>query len=285
LKLLSTNTKLKKQPNGEEWAIAGLSLAPASHSGKNVCPWSTEKCRQACVLWFSGRTVMAPVRDAMIRRTTRFFKDRGGFLKDLKDDLSHLVARYQKTQTPLAVRLNVGSDIAWENVDPGIFKDFPYIQFYDYTKGTQRVVRSLVDSSFPGNYHLTYSLNDSLGSDKTALHVLAYGGRVAVVVAPDFENERYRYIPLKKIKDPFPLSVAYQGAVYRCVDGDEHDLRLPALGETQCLVMLRLKTAGMKHVQVAEASQGFTRRIEDRGKALAPRLSTNKVVSVFFRSL
>ena len=50
IKLFSTagNAKLDKTTR-EDLLVAGLSLAPADESGYNLCPGSSEGCRNACL--------------------------------------------------------------------------------------------------------------------------------------------------------------------------------------------------------------------------------------------
>ena len=85
MKLLSTNTKLEKIPNAKKrYLVRGLSMAPHTMSGRNLCPWAAG-CAAVCVLWFAGRTVMQSVRDAMIRRAKLFFEAYSDPLKRLID--------------------------------------------------------------------------------------------------------------------------------------------------------------------------------------------------------
>ena len=67
-------------------------------------------------------------------------------------------------------RLNGTSDIRWENVPVGQFRNImemmPAVQFYDYTKLTNR-------RNIPSNYHLTFSRSES--NEMDAMHILANG--------------------------------------------------------------------------------------------------------------
>jgi hypothetical protein len=286
IELLSSNFKLAKTPLGtsKKYLIAGLALAPASNSGYNVCPWSTPKCRQACVLWFAGRTVMAPVREAALRRTRMFFEEREAFLTQLKHEIRLLVKRAAKADAQPVVRLNVGSDISWESVCPEVFSENPDVVFYDYTKGYKRALASLINSEWPSRYYLTYSMSEAEGSDTYAWYILQAGGRVAAVVAPDFERKRYRYSPMRGWKDPLPTRLLfsieknqYEHKEWRAVDADEHDLRLPEMGESGVLCLLRLKATGNSQETKAITSSGFTRQINPAGT----RLLTNAESQLF----
>lgn len=68
-------------------------------------------------------------------------------------------------------RLNGTSDIRWELHD--VIQRFPDVQFYDYTKITNRRVKDLA------NYHLTFSQADGNGAD--VVKAIAAGMNVATV--------------------------------------------------------------------------------------------------------
>jgi hypothetical protein len=112
-KLLPSNTKLKK--GRKRYLIAGLALAPADHSGHEVCP-HRGACAESCVLWFAGRTVTKPVRDAAINRTKWLFQDRVSFLDRLSAEIhNHHLKACRIGYKPL-VRLNAASDLTWESI-------------------------------------------------------------------------------------------------------------------------------------------------------------------------
>ena len=73
-------------------------------------------------------------------------------------------------------RLNLTSDLPWENM---VIKHFPDSQFYDYTKHLKRFVAYL-EGKLPSNYHLTYS-RDETTPDTLIKSLCASGGNVAVV--------------------------------------------------------------------------------------------------------
>jgi len=79
---------------------------------------------------------------------------------------------------------------------------FPDVQFYDYTKGFERMKQFINGKSWPANYYLTFSR-----SEKNQLHsmrVLKLGGNVAMV-----------------FRNGLPLS--WKG--FPVIDGDQDDLR------------------------------------------------------------
>lgn len=200
MKLLSepdSNQKLAKSTK-LGFQTFGLSLAPTDVSGYNTCPNASKGCRQACI-FYAGMGVMPSVMESRIRKTRQWFEDRETFLALLRKDLQTVARRCEKNGMKPAVRLNVFSDIAWE--DTGIIDEFPTIQFYDYTKRVKRMLK-FCDGELPANYHLTFSRSES--NDKQVDRVLAAGGNVAVVFADSIPPE-------------------YKGR--QTFDGDAHDLR------------------------------------------------------------
>lgn len=187
-KLLSTaNPKIQK---GTERGYLSfiLHLAPSTVSGYNTCPKATEGCRAACLntagrggMFRKGETTNV-IQQARIRKTRRFFEDRAGFMEDLMEDIQRAVNYARRKGLVPVFRLNGTSDIAWEKVPvyaagheiaPNIFKLFPMLQFYDYTKMLNRKVNDIK------NYHLTFSRAD--GNDRDCFRALEQGMNVAVV--------------------------------------------------------------------------------------------------------
>ncbi len=204
MKLLtvSGNTKINKSDkyDGGTYLTGILHLAPANLSGHNVCPWSTEGCRTAC-LNTAGRGKFNSVQAARIRKTKLFFEDRETFFDLLIVDIEALVRKCTREGLIPVVRLNGTSDILWERVSVkgkrNIFQLFPHVQFYDYTKAPREKRRE------EPNYVLVYSrASDAQKPD--LVRTLHAGGRVAVV----FGGLLPKY---------------YWG--YPVVDGDKHDLR------------------------------------------------------------
>lgn len=209
-KLLSQeNVKLLKGGRGRGM---GLSLAPATISGYEVCASRSEACTRHCI-FTSGHGRPELVRKdgvhtvwwSRIVKTLWLMRDRQGFLEKLCRDVAN--------NRQAAIRLNVFSDWQWERqrvtlpesfrrygIDPGsyrnIFEIFPEVQFYDYTKHFKRMFRET-----PVNYHLTFSLTETNRSEAEV--VLKSGLNVAAVMKQK------------------------QGTLFGfpVLDGDEHDLR------------------------------------------------------------
>jgi len=232
MKLLTTNAKLSKSPEGTNFLVVGLAIAPASIGGVNVCTGSSEACRDACNLWHAGRTVMPGVRKAMLERKDFLFADPVGFRVQLRKELRLAQKRAAKVGAELLVRLNVSSDLDWSD----IIAEFPDVRFYDYSKVYSR--RSKL-----ANYSITYSRSERTPDDKIRA-ILERGENVAVVFAVDYFPSLHRIGALPETYLGFPV-----------VDGDLHDFRLPETDGRGVVVGLRLK-GGRKEKREGAAS-GF----------------------------
>lgn len=145
-----------------------LTLTPANQSGDwNTCTWSTPQCRSACVLWTAGRGRFASVRLGRLVRTAFLAEHPAAFLALLTDE----VRRREAAGVPFGLRLNVASDLRWENIAPWLF-DGENVRAYDYTKAPARTV--------PANYRITYSHSERW-SDADVVAKIAAGHNVAMV--------------------------------------------------------------------------------------------------------
>ena len=200
-RLLSSNTKLKKG-DGSDWQTLGLQLAPSDLSGRNVCPHSSAGCRAAC-LFTAGRGTMPSVANARINKTHYFIEDRDVFLAQLHSEITRELSKALRKGKRLAIRLNVISDIPWENVlfhEQNLMELFPDVIFYDYTKSPDRA-RRYADGELPSNYHLTFSR-----SECNQVQVESLIGKVNIAVV--FRGQ----LPEKYLGRPV-------------VDGDKNDMR------------------------------------------------------------
>ena len=204
-----------------------LHLAPAKLSGYEVCPMRSEGCTKACLNTAGRGGMMAGVaslthdmvaagtqntiQKARIRRTKRFFEDRQNFMTDLVWDIKKAIRFSVKHGLEPVFRLNGTSDLRRESVGIAserglrIFDVFPNIQFYDYTKLTNR-------KNIPANYDLTFSLAD--GNAKLADAALNAGMRVAAVFRNVATVARYEANGFELDGLPVPV-----------VNGDDSDLR------------------------------------------------------------
>lgn len=164
MKLLSTgNPKLMK---GEKKGYLSfvLHLAPSDLSGYNTCPMASAGCRAACLntagrggIFKKGESTNI-IQKARIAKTRMFFEDRETFMLQLVREVKAAIRQAEKKNMIPCFRLNGTSDIRWEIVPVGghrnIMEMFPQVQFYDYTKLTNR-------RNLPANYHLTFSRSES----------------------------------------------------------------------------------------------------------------------------
>ena len=143
---------------------------------------------------------MHSVQEARIKKTKWFFEDRLAFtLQLIKEIKSRKKSAIKNNLTP-CFRLNLTSDLPWENLS--VMLPFPFLQFYDYTKDKKRMLRYL-NGELPPNYYLTYSRSEETRDEE--IHDLCdKGGNVAIVFRDHLPSE-------------------WQGI--KVVDGDINDLR------------------------------------------------------------
>jgi len=150
MKLLARNgnTKVDKTMKATDNSVfAQLSLMPTNE----LCPASKAAgCFEACLKSAGLASVYTSVNKARQAKTDYWVNDRDGFIVQLKKELATLAKYCSKHNKQGIVRLNVLSDIAWE--DYNIPQEFPTLQFYDYTKRANRLSKEL-----PANYHLMFS--------------------------------------------------------------------------------------------------------------------------------
>lgn len=192
-----------KTIKGEKYGYKtfGLHLSPSDKSGFNTCHWASKGCRMAC-LDTAGRGAMSNVQASRIAKTRYLFEHRSDFVIQLRAEIMKAIKRAERLNLIPCFRLNLTSDIPWEDYDD-LISDFPQVTFYDYTKGKKRMTAYL-DGELPPNYHLTYSRSERKGDDLASIAFLESGGNVAVV----FRNQ---------------LPKTWKG--YEVIDGDKSDLR------------------------------------------------------------
>jgi len=218
MKLLTIDNA--KTTKGEKLDILTgiLYLAPAKISGYEVCPQRSIGCTLAC-LYTAGMGIFSNVQKARINKTKMFFEDREAFLKILRKDIVALEKKAVKLGMKPAVRLNGTSDINWVRFN--IMKDFPNVQFYDYTKVVKNLTKSIP------NYNITFSRNEA--NDDDCKEALKKGFNVAVV----FSTKKGEELPIR-----------WQN--YPVVDGDETDVRF--LDNSGSIVGLRAKGQAKKDI-------------------------------------
>jgi hypothetical protein len=217
-KLLGVSTNYKTIKSEKLGVLTGIIyMSPYKLSGKNVCPGASKGCAAAC-LNTAGRGAMGVVQTARLKKTNRFWDDRGQFLQDLALEIGKLQRQAKARGMKAAVRLNGTSDLPYERykvpgTDKNIMELFPNVQFYDYTKLENRFTKG----QLPANYHLTFSRAED--NDHKLPEVLKHTSAAVV-----FSGE---------------LPETWRG--YPVIDGDEHDARFTDAGAG---VIIGLKAKG-----------------------------------------
>lgn len=137
-----------------------LSLQPTdlNSKGENLCKFSTNECRKAC-LQFAGRQSFSNVVESRSRKTEFFVNHKVEFVNKLWRELVILNGEMQKNWSKAAVRLNLLSDVDWEQEFKKVNPIYDMnvlgcIQFYDYTKDHFKALGNKAK-----NYHLTLSFS------------------------------------------------------------------------------------------------------------------------------
>jgi hypothetical protein len=196
MKLLSINgnSKLAKTNKAtSDYLFAGLSL----YRDHYLCPASKAAgCHDACLV-SAGRGRFSNVIEARQRKTDLFRNDFETFKHYLMDDLEFISRKARRENKQPVVRLNVMSDIAWEQF--GIPQAYPEIMYYDYTKRADRLGKT------PPNYHLTFSYSGARLFRRSVEKALKTDTNLAVVFSGG--------LPARFLGRPV-------------VDGDLHDIRI-----------------------------------------------------------
>jgi hypothetical protein len=188
-----------------------LHLAPANLSGYNLCPSATAGCKAACLntagrggIMKKGATTNA-IQIARIRKSVWFMEQREAFMAQLIKEIRLAIKSAEKHGLTPVFRLNGTSDIRWESIrfeGLTVFEHFPTIQFYDYTKHSNR-------KNIPTNYHLTFSLAEN--NESAAIDAIHNGMNVAAVFA--------------KVPTHYTVDAGLRSWHLPVINGDESDLR------------------------------------------------------------
>lgn len=189
-----------------------LYLSPARESGRvNLCSFATS-CKDTCIYHQGLAGVYESIKTARISKTLFMLDHREDFESSLRYDIEKLIVDAEKEGLTPAIRLNGTSDVP--KLAMKFAREYPQIQFYDYTKIPRPYLRQLP------NYHLTFSRSETNEAD--CRDALAHGVNVAVV----FGTKKGQPLPARM----FGREV---------IDGDQHDLRF--LDPKGCVVGLRAK--------------------------------------------
>lgn len=220
-KLMGGNIKTEKS-SGKGVLTTGLNLAPHTLSGMSkfdVCPNSSSHCRQNCLGVTAGGNRIFPDHSlaSKILRTQFMAAHPEHAARILDNEVSAHKRKSKKQGLIPAFRLNMTSDIAWEHHAPELFKRHKDVQFYDYTKSPNRVMKSLTPGSgHPENYHLSLSSTGEghqESNSKDVGKVLKKGGVVAML----FKRRKGGKLPTHIIDHS-------TGHKYPVVDGNKDDI-------------------------------------------------------------
>lgn len=215
----------KGEKLGYKTAILYMSPHKQNSKGKNLCAFASAGCAAAC-LYTAGRGKFSNVKSARINKSEYFLNDQNSFLYQLIREIDKLQTKFGDT---LVIRLNGTTDIPWENINTfdgfNLFQLFPHIQFYDYTKNPNRVLKNRFK-----NYHLVFSRSEELNNQISSNYLLSQGFSVAVVVHKDL----YKQLETNNVKSLFNSN-----RNINLVNGDLHDLRFK--DEKNSIVYLKAK--------------------------------------------
>jgi hypothetical protein len=150
------------------------------------------------------------VQESRLKKTKLLFEQKDLFFTILYKELRNFVRRAKKANKHPVVRLNGTSDLDWNKLKPGIYNDFPEIQWVEYTKNYKRYQQWLA-GEFGPKTHFLFSRSET--NEQICKDVLSQGGNVAVVF--------HRRLPKK-----------FWG--YQVINGTRSDLRFLDKRNTIC---------------------------------------------------
>jgi hypothetical protein len=202
-----------------------LYMAPSDSAGVgDLCPFAGD-CKAICLGEHSGQAAMRKddednaVTLARKARARVYMTERELFLRYVQLDVERLQGIARRMGLQLCYRFNGSTDVA---VPAWLCNLFPEVTFIDYTKNPNRMAQYLA-GRLPVNYHLTFSRDTH--NERLAERFLEQGGNVAVV----FGTGRPE---------------TWHG--FAVIDGDKHDVRVPAMDGHGVVVGLTPKGAKAK---------------------------------------
>lgn len=223
-KTINAGTNAKTVKGDNEWLTSVMYLAPYKLAGVgNLCSMAElAECHGPC-LNLTGRGKFTNIQNARIRKSKWFIENRQSFMDQLYSDVEKFNKFCEKHKVKPAVRLNGTSDIRWELIkdanDNNIFKAFPDIQFYDYTKIANRKIKDIP------NYHLTWSYS---GANEKYKGFIKDAKRAGMNIAVVFRTDKF---PRKFLN-------------WDVINGDKDDLRF--LDPPNSIVGLKAKGPAKK---------------------------------------
>jgi len=179
----SGNTKIKKTGDdarlfGKPVRMAQLSMMPNSI----LCAGSKAAgCMHDCLKEAGLASVYKSVNVARQYKTDYFLAEPEKFKAQLIRELTNFSKLCKKQGVQGVVRLNVLSDIAWEDIE--IPQLFPELFFYDYTKRVKRIGKT------PDNYKLMFSYSGKASYRKQVEEAYDKDVPIAVVFRGKFPKK------------------------------------------------------------------------------------------------
>jgi GNAT superfamily N-acetyltransferase len=235
-KMLTEQNEKTQKGETKGYLTGIMHLMPSDLSGAgNVCPYASPECRAHC-LNTAGAWANAPaVQNSRRMKTELYFKDREQFMKDMRRSVAALVRKAEREDLIPAIRINGTSDLP--HIAQTMAKEFPQVQFYDYTKIPQPWKRQME------NYHITFSRSEI--NEKEAMASLEHGVNVAVV----FE-----------LAKGAPLPEKWKG--FQVIDGDVHDLRFLDKQEGEGPFIVGLRAKGKARGKGKGSDTGFVQKVQ-----------------------
>jgi hypothetical protein len=208
--LLSVEADAKTEKGTGSGYLTGiLYLAPGQLAGVgNLCPHASAGCLAACLFTAGRAGIFEAVNKARVMRTRFLHDNRPAFIAVLRGEIAALIRKAKRRGLRPVVRLNGTSDLAWEKLAPELFKEFPRLKFYDYSKSLRRAV-AFAKGELPPNYHLTFSYAENNAA--AAGIALAAGVNVAAVADGVTIGKRFALPGMTEARPTF--------------SADRHDLR------------------------------------------------------------
>ena len=199
IKLLGTDNAKTSKGELLGYRTAILYMTPSRHDVNGVqvnsCIKSNKACEILC-LAKSGHGMKPIVKQARLNRSHLYYSNRDLFNMTLEKEIKNHIKYSEKNNLIPVVRLNGTTDLNFFD----IYKKFPEIVFYEYTKN----IEMALSKDKPDNVHFTFSYSGTNFLD--SIKALENGINVAMVFERDF-------IKPKKIFN------------HDVISGDNHDLR------------------------------------------------------------
>jgi hypothetical protein len=189
----------------------------------SICKGATMGCKASCLI-NSGRMKMQSAIDARTYRTDLLVNNKLAFDSILIGEITKALHKAEKQGKTLALRLNGTSDVFFGH----IYKMFPTVQFYEYTKLKKHATMLQTYA----NVHITFSRSE-VTKVSTINSLIGKGVNVAVVFTSQVPK-MYKGLPV--------------------IDGDKHDRRFE--DETGRIIGLKLK--GTKESKQHAITSGFS---------------------------